>query len=62
MCKLTSDELADRRKIVNEAINSVSLEGFSLSKSQIENFEKYAAGKISLEQMINFTLNEFNER
>lgn len=62
MCKLTSDELADRRKIVDEAINSVSLEGFSLSKSQKENFERYAAGEITLDQMINFTLDEFNKR
>ena len=52
-------ELKGRRSIVEEALNSVSLEGIEVSEAQIENFERYAAGKITLEQMDQFTANKF---
>ena len=44
---------------MEEALNSVSLEGIEVSEAQIENFERYAAGKITLEQMDQFTANKF---
>jgi hypothetical protein len=52
---LTKEQLAQRREHVEEAINSVALEGFVIEKAQLDNLERYAQGLISLEDMDAFT-------
>lgn len=53
--KLSDDELAIRKQHVEEAINSVELEGLSVSSEQRNNFEKFAQGLISLEELDQLT-------
>lgn len=48
---ITTDELEARKLAVEEAINSVQLEGLTLSQAQLDNFHDYANGLITLEQM-----------
>lgn len=48
---ITTDELEARKLAVEEAINSVQLEGLTLSQAQLDNFHDYASGLITLEQM-----------
>lgn len=48
---MTTEELSLRRQVISEAVNSVALEGFKIEAAQLANFERYATGEITLEQM-----------
>jgi hypothetical protein len=49
--KITPEEEAQRREHVDEAINSVALEGLSISDKQIENFNRYIRGEVDLDEL-----------
>ena len=52
---ITDEEKAIRRQHVEEAINSVELEGLTVSDAQRNVFEKYAQGLISLDELTAIT-------
>lgn len=53
--KISDEELAIRVQHVDEAINSIELEGLTVSTEQRNNFEKFAQGLISLDELMAFT-------
>lgn len=52
---ITEEEKLIRRQHVEEAINSVELEGLTISNEQRINFEKFAQGLISLDELMALT-------
>lgn len=53
--KITPEEQAERRQHVDEAINSIALEGLSISDEQIENFNRFIKGDIDLDELMLIT-------
>ena len=52
---ITEEEKALRRQHVEEAINSVELEGLTVSDEQRNVYEKFAQGLISLDELMAIT-------